>query len=141
MDKKVIDQIINLVGEQAAIKAVCNISDKGQINEALHAKKIERARWFGLLEKDSLTLTDLGKLFAAKLFLDLADTFDSNVNDEEDEDEDFDFDEENDEDFDFEEEIDEDFEDEYEDDYEDEWDDWEDEDDDEDDYRPRRRRR
>lgn len=132
MDKKVIDQIINLVGEQAAIKAVCNISDKGQINEALHAKKIERARWFGLLEKDSLTLTDLGKLFAAKLFLDLADTFDSNVNEEEDEDEDFDFEEEN----------DEDFEDEYENDYEDEWDDWEDEDDDEDDdYRPRRRRR
>lgn len=132
MDKKVIDQIINLVGEQAAIKAVCNISDKGQINETLHAKKIERARWFGLLEKDSLTLTDLGKLFAAKLFLDLADTFDSNVNEEEDEDEDFDFEEEN----------DEDFEDEYENDYEDEWDDWEDEDDDEDDdYRPRRRRR
>lgn len=130
MDKKVIDQIINLVGEQAAIKAICNIPDKGQINEELHAKKIERARWFGLLEKDSLTLTDLGKLFAAKIFLDLADTFDGSVNEEEEEDEDFDFEEVEDE---------EDYEDE-DDDYEDEWDDWEDEDED-DDYRPRRGRR
>lgn len=132
MDKKVIDQIIQLVGDQTAIKAVCNITDKGPIDEKAHSKKIERARWFGLLEKDTLTLTDLGKLFAAKLFLDLADNVaDGGSNDDEEDfadDEDRFFRDLDEEDYDDEEEYDD----------EEDWDDQDWDDDEDDDYGPRR---
>ncbi|MFN4111547.1 MAG: hypothetical protein ACK4G1_04685 [Ignavibacteria bacterium] len=109
------------------MKAVCGISSPGPIDEKIHSKKIERARWFGLLEKDSLTLTDLGKLFAVKYFLDLAD----NIGDEDYDDE---YDEEDDD-------LDEDAE--NMDDYLTDWDDedWDDDDDDDDDFGPRRGRR
>jgi len=127
VDKKVIDQIIEIMGEQSTLKAVCGISSPGPIDEKIHSKKIERARWFGLLEKDSLTLTDLGKLFAVKYFLDLAD----NIGDE-----DYDDDEYDEEDDDLDEDA------ENMDDYLTEWDDedWDDDDDD-DDFGPRRGRR
>lgn len=131
MNQKIIDEIISIMGEQSTLKAVCGISDKGPIDEVIHAKKIERARWFGLLEKDSLTLTDLGKLFAVKFFLDLADNIgeegyreDFNSVEKEDKLDELDND-------DWDDEID-----------DDDWDeeDWEDDEDD-DDYGPRRGRR
>ncbi|MCX8057227.1 MAG: hypothetical protein N3F03_06440 [Ignavibacteria bacterium] len=136
MDKTIIDKIINLVGEQVALKAVCNISDKGPIDEKLHAAKIDRARWFGLIEKDSLALTEMGKIFACKLFFDYAENaFEGNETDEDDENE-----KENAENEDWDDELDEleDLDDEFnDDDYGlDDWDedDWDDEDDD--DFKP-----
>lgn len=104
MDKKVIDQVLELFGEEAAIKAVCNISSQGPIDEKQHLQKIKRARWFGLLDENSLTLTELGKVFAVKILFDLAenmvenqldDKYDSNL----DEDEENDFDDKDFEDF------------------------------------------
>ncbi len=133
MDKKVIDQIIQLVGDQTAIKAVCNITGKGPIDEKVHSKKIERARAFGLLENDSLTLTELGKLFAAKLFLDLADNVEEGGSDDEEDVQEDDgsefFRDLDEEDYDDEEWDDEGWDDE----------DWDDDDEDDDDYGPRRK--
>lgn len=135
MDKSVIDQLVNLVGEEVAIKAVCNITEKGPVDVERDAKKIERARWFGLLENDSLTLTEMGKIFAAKLLIDMTDTTSDDEDAEEEDDDNLDdideedWDEEDDTDY-----LDDDWSD-------DDWeeDDWDDEDDEDD--RPRRGRK
>ncbi len=97
MDKKVISQILELFGEEAAIKAVCNITTDGPIDEKLHHQKIKRARWFGLLNEDSLTLTEIGKLFAVKILFDLAENM---VEGQPDDDNDSNFDEADEDDFD-----------------------------------------
>lgn len=139
MDKKLIDRIIDLLGQESALKIACGISRPGPIDVNLDKTKIERAQFFEVLKPNKLELTDFGKMFVVKTILDYADNM-YNLDDVDDEEEDFD-DEEEWEEIEEDWEEDEDWDDEDED-FE-EWEDWEEEDEDDEDenYRPKGRRR
>ena len=139
MDMQLINRIIDLIGQEAALKIACGISRPGPIDVNLDKDKIERAKFFEVIKPNKLELTDFGKMFVVKTVFDYADNM---VNSDDLDDEDEDIDEEEDwddieeEDWEDEEDEDEDF---------DEWEEWEeddeDEEDEEDNYRSKGRRR
>jgi hypothetical protein len=66
-----VNQLFEMIGDHNALRLVTNIKELGPIDEKKNHLKISIARWFGLIEKDSLKLTDMGKLFAAKSMFDI----------------------------------------------------------------------
>ncbi len=139
MDKKLIDRIIDLLGQESALKIACGISRPGPIDINLDKTKIERAQFFEVLKPNKLELTDIGKMFVVKTILDYADNM-YNLDDVDDEDEDLDDEEDWEEDEDWE---DEDEDEDWDDEDLDEWEDREEEDEEDEDenYRPKGRRR
>lgn len=95
MNSNVLNEIINILGNETAIKIACNISCPGSIDLEVDKKKIERARYFGIIQNDSLELTEMGKIFAVKQVFDIAEQiYDERLQeDDEEDDEDFDDDE------------------------------------------------
>jgi len=88
MDMQLINKIIEIIGNDSAIKLACGISRSGSINMELDKSKIERAQFFELLKPNKLELTDMGKIFVVKLIFDYADNLiNGEDDDEEDEDE------------------------------------------------------
>lgn len=66
-----VNQLFEMIGDHNALRLVTNIKELGPIDEKKNHLKISIARWFGLIEKDSLKLTEMGKLFAAKSMFDI----------------------------------------------------------------------
>lgn len=95
MNNNVLNEIINILGNETATKIACNISHPGPIDHEVDKRKIERARYFGIIHNDSLELTEMGKIFAVKQVFDMAEQiYDERLQeDDEKDDEDFDDDE------------------------------------------------
>ncbi len=145
MDMKIINQFIELLGKDSALKYACGVFRPGPLDPEIDKSKIERAIQFEMIKPDTLELTDMGKIFVVKSVLDYADSYtDGYADDEDDELEKEDDDEEN-------EDWDEDWDDEEDEDWDDEdeefndWENWEEDEDEDDDeeygYKKRGKRR
>ncbi len=126
--KEFYNEVITLLEEENALKILTNVHRNDPVGPEVDKQKIERYRNLGLIEKNALKITDMGKIFILKKLMDYADNI-TNSDDENDENDDWDeeeedeFDDENFEEF----EEDEDF-DEEEEDWEEDDEDWDEDD-------------
>ncbi len=126
--KEFYNEVIALLGEENALKILTNVRRNGPVDPEVDKQKIERCRKLGLIEKNSLNITEMGKIFILKQLMDYADNItdsddENDENDDWDEEEEDEFDDENFEEF----EEDEDF-DEEEEDWEEDDEDWDEDD-------------